>query len=275
MPAMTEERRKELTKVVQGRRRTAPRSRSATCVATPTNTSRKLVKDKLASEDDERRAQEDIQKLTDRMITEVDGSLLPKSRTSWRSDRCFPVHPAVDAHTNCTVAAHHCPSRACGHRDGWQWSLGAAAHLPRVAGHKQGLDALRRTVRACLERRIRVLTVFAFSSENWSRPAEEVSGLMELLVMALTREVPKLQKNGVQLHLPEVEGLSPRLLQGLQKAVQSTAHNDRLVLNVCFNYGGRWDIAQAARRLVEQGRESPRPPFPKPRRWPTWEIRTC
>jgi undecaprenyl diphosphate synthase len=129
-------------------------------------------------------------------------------------------------------------------------------HLPRVAGHKQGLDALRRTVRACLERHVRVLTVFAFSSENWSRPADEVSGLMELLVMALSREVPKLQKNGVQLHVPgEVEGLSPRLLKRLQKAVQSTAKNDRLILNVCFNYGGRWDIAQAARRLVEQGRE--------------------
>lgn len=129
-------------------------------------------------------------------------------------------------------------------------------HLPRVAGHKQGLDALRRTVRACLERNVRVLTVFAFSSENWSRPADEVSGLMDLLVMALSREVPKLHKNGVQLHFPgESKGLSPRLLQGLQKAAQTTAANQRMVLNVCFNYGGRWDIAQAARRLVEQGRE--------------------
>ena len=129
-------------------------------------------------------------------------------------------------------------------------------HLPRVAGHKQGVDALRRTVRACLERNVRVLTVFAFSSENWSRPVDEVSGLMELLVISLSREVPKLHKNGVQLHFPgEASGLSPRLLHGLQKAQQTTAGNDKLVLNVCFNYGGRWDIAQAARRLVEQGRE--------------------
>ncbi|WP_374413200.1 polyprenyl diphosphate synthase [Hydrogenophaga sp.] len=129
-------------------------------------------------------------------------------------------------------------------------------HLPRVAGHKQGVDALRRTVRACLERDVRVLTVFAFSSENWNRPQDEVSGLMELLVLALSREVPKLSKNGVQLHFPgDSAGLSPRLLQGLQKAEQTTAGNERMVLNVCFNYGGRWDIAQAARRLAAEGRE--------------------
>lgn len=129
-------------------------------------------------------------------------------------------------------------------------------HLPRVAGHKQGVDALRRTVRFCLEKGISVLTVFAFSSENWNRPVEEVSGLMELLALALTREVPKLHKNGVRLHFPgDRTGLSSRVVQGLQKAQETTAGNDRLVLNVCFNYGGRWDIAQAARRLVAEGRE--------------------
>lgn len=129
-------------------------------------------------------------------------------------------------------------------------------HLPRVAGHKQGVDALRRTVRACLERGVKVLTVFAFSSENWNRPQDEVSGLMDLLVLALSREVPKLDKNGVRLFFPgESSGLSARLNQGLRKAEQVTAHNDRMALNVCFNYGGRWDIAQAARALVAQGRE--------------------
>lgn len=128
--------------------------------------------------------------------------------------------------------------------------------LPRVAGHKQGVDALRRTVRACLEREVRVLTVFAFSSENWNRPADEVSGLMDLLVMALSREVPKLNKNGVRLYFPgDTKGLAPRLLEGLKKAEHTTAHNDRMVLNVCFNYGGRWDIAHAARQLVVEGRE--------------------
>jgi undecaprenyl diphosphate synthase len=129
-------------------------------------------------------------------------------------------------------------------------------HLPRAAGHKQGLDALRRTVRACLERGVRVLTVFAFSSENWNRPREEVSGLMDLLVMALSREVPKLSRSGVRLFFPgNRDGLSPRVLSGLDKAQQATAHNQKMVLNVCFNYGGRWDIAQAARQLVVEGKE--------------------
>lgn len=128
--------------------------------------------------------------------------------------------------------------------------------LPRVAGHKEGVDALRRTVKACIERGVSVLTVFAFSSENWNRPIEEVSGLMDLLALALTREVPKLHKNGVRLHFPgERGGLSNRVVQGLHKAEETTAGNQRLVLNVCFNYGGRWDIAQAAKKLVAEGRE--------------------
>lgn len=128
--------------------------------------------------------------------------------------------------------------------------------LPRVAGHRQGVEALRRTVQACIDRGILVLTVFAFSSENWNRPADEVSGLMDLLAMALGREVPKLHDNGVQLHFPgDRSVLSPRVQQSLAEAQALTADNRRLVFNVCFNYGGRWDIAQAARQLVAQGRE--------------------
>lgn len=128
--------------------------------------------------------------------------------------------------------------------------------LPRVAGHKQGVDALRQVVKACIERGVPVLSVFAFSSENWNRPVEEVSGLMDLLVMALSREVPSLRENGVQLHFPgDRSGLSSRVVQGLEAAERDTAHNGKLVLNVCFNYGGRWDVTQAARRLVQQGRE--------------------
>lgn len=126
--------------------------------------------------------------------------------------------------------------------------------LPRLAGHKQGVDALRRCVRACIQRGVRVLTVFAFSSENWNRPADEVSGLMSLLATALGHEVPSLSKEGVQLHfVGERQGLSAKVAAGLQQAEQTTAHNDRLVLNVCFNYGGRWDIAQAAAQLVARG----------------------
>jgi undecaprenyl diphosphate synthase len=126
--------------------------------------------------------------------------------------------------------------------------------LPRVAGHKQGVDALRGVVQACVERGIRVLTVFAFSSENWNRPVEEVSGLMDLLALALSREVPRLLENGVRLYFPgDRSRLSSKLAQSLAAAEQATAAQDRLVLNVCFNYGGRWDIAQAASRLAARG----------------------
>lgn len=126
--------------------------------------------------------------------------------------------------------------------------------LPRLAGHKQGLESLRRCVRHCIERGVRVLTVFAFSSENWNRPAEEVSGLMNLLAGALAREVPSLHQEGVQLHfVGERSSLSDKVVAGFLQAEALTASNDRLVLNVCFNYGGRWDIAQAAAGLAEQG----------------------
>ena len=126
--------------------------------------------------------------------------------------------------------------------------------MPRIAGHKQGVDSLRRCVKACVERGVGVLTVFAFSSENWNRPADEVSGLMELLVLALGREVPRLQADGVRLYfVGERRGLSDKVSAGLAQAEAATAHNQRLVLNVCFNYGGRWDIAQAAAQLAARG----------------------
>lgn len=126
--------------------------------------------------------------------------------------------------------------------------------LPRVAGHKQGVDSLSRCVQACIDRGIAVLTVFAFSSENWNRPSEEVSGLMELLVLSLSREVPRLKANGVRLHfVGDRQRLSDRVRAGLAQAEFSTSENQRLIFNVCFNYGGRWDIAQAAQKLVSTG----------------------
>ncbi len=126
--------------------------------------------------------------------------------------------------------------------------------LPRIAGHKQGVDALRACVKACVARGVAVLTVFAFSSENWNRPADEVSGLMQLLVLALGREVPRLQADGVRLYfVGERSGLPDQLCAGLRAAEAATADNQRLVLNVCFNYGGRWDIAQAAAKVAAGG----------------------
>lgn len=126
--------------------------------------------------------------------------------------------------------------------------------LPRLAGHKKGVDALRRCVRLCIERGVAVLTVFAFSSENWNRPQEEVSGLMDLMALALTREVPELAREGVRLHfVGERAGLSEKVQTGFSQAEQMTAHNTQLVLNICFNYGGRWDMAQAAAKVAAAG----------------------
>lgn len=126
--------------------------------------------------------------------------------------------------------------------------------MPRLAGHKQGVEALRRCVRLCIARGIGVLTVFAFSSENWSRPEEEVSGLMNLLAGALAREVPSLHQEGVQLHfVGERANLSEKVRQGFAQTEALTAANQRLVLNVCFNYGGRADIVQAAAHVAAQG----------------------
>ena len=126
--------------------------------------------------------------------------------------------------------------------------------LPRIAGHQQGVKSLRRCVKACADRGVKVLTVFAFSSENWNRPKEEVSGLMDLLALALSREVPDLLADGVRLcFVGDRASLSPKVQAGLLEAERLTVGNTRLMLNVCFNYGGRWDIAQAAASLVAQG----------------------
>jgi undecaprenyl diphosphate synthase len=126
--------------------------------------------------------------------------------------------------------------------------------MPRVAGHKKGMDALRACVRHCAERGVKVLTVFAFSSENWKRPAEEVSALMELLASALAREVPKLRAEGVRLHfVGDRSALSEKVRAGLLQAESATASNSRLLLNICFNYGGRWDIVQASAKLAARG----------------------
>ena len=126
--------------------------------------------------------------------------------------------------------------------------------LPRVAGHRQGVESLRRCVQACLDRGIDVLTVFAFSSENWERPAEEVSGLMSLMVSTLAKEVIPLKANGVRLRfVGALSALSEKVRLGLARAEQDTASNNRLVFNICFNYGGRWDIAQAAQRVAASG----------------------
>jgi undecaprenyl diphosphate synthase len=123
--------------------------------------------------------------------------------------------------------------------------------LPRVAGHVKGVELVREMVRACLERGISYLTLFAFSSENWRRPQEEVSLLMQLFVKALEQEVEKLGRNGVRLRvIGDLSRFDPHLQELIRRAENKTAENDRLVLTIAANYGGRWDIMQAANRLA-------------------------
>ncbi len=127
-------------------------------------------------------------------------------------------------------------------------------YLPRVAGHRQGVEALRKCVRACADRGVKVLTVFAFSSENWNRPHEEVSGLMNLLLSALTGEVKPLHESGVRIcFVGDRSGVSDRVRAGFAQAEHLTLNNKKITLNVCFNYGGRWDIAQAAQKIAARG----------------------
>ena len=123
--------------------------------------------------------------------------------------------------------------------------------LPRVAGHRRGAEAVRRTVVACAEQGVEYLTLFAFSSENWRRPADEVSLLMELFVAALEEEVAELHENQIRFKVVgDVARFEPRLKQLIRDAEKLTAGNTRLTLTVAANYGGRWDVMQAVNRML-------------------------
>jgi len=127
-------------------------------------------------------------------------------------------------------------------------------HLPRLAGHKRGVDALKTIIQACVARAIPILTVFAFSSENWSRPKAEVSGLIDLMYVALRSELGSLGERGIRLRfLGSRRELDSGLCKVLLDAEQATQSNQGMLLNVCFNYGGRWDIVDAAARLAAAG----------------------
>ncbi len=124
--------------------------------------------------------------------------------------------------------------------------------LPRIAGHKQGVESVRTMVKACIERGIGYLTLFAFSSENWRRPQEEVSFLMNLFIAALEAEVTRLDRNRVRFRvIGDVSRFDPRLASLIHRSEAQTAHNSRLTLTVAANYGGRWDILQAIERMLK------------------------
>lgn len=126
--------------------------------------------------------------------------------------------------------------------------------LPRVAGHQRGLEAVRRTVRACVDLGVEYLTLFAFSSENWRRTADEVEFLMKLFVKALHKEVKRLHDNGVRLRIiGDTQALPSELQQLIAESERLTGNNQVLHLNIAVNYGGRWDIIQAMRRALASG----------------------
>ena len=125
-------------------------------------------------------------------------------------------------------------------------------HLPRNLGHREGQKAVRATIEYCRRQGVEALTLFAFSSENWKRPDEEVGALMQLFLNALDREVPELHANGVHISfIGDLSAFAPELTARMRAAMQRTAANTALSLNIAVNYGGRWDIVQAARALAQ------------------------
>lgn len=123
--------------------------------------------------------------------------------------------------------------------------------LPRVAGHAKGVERVRDVVEKCVERGVEYLTLFAFSSENWRRPADEVSVLMRLFMTALEREVTKMHVNSIRLKVVgDLSRFDPKLQEMIASAERRTAGNTRLTVNICANYGGRWDVMQAVGKMV-------------------------
>jgi undecaprenyl diphosphate synthase len=133
-----------------------------------------------------------------------------------------------------------------------RWAI--ARGLPRVAGHKAGTENLRRVIRSTVEFGIKYLTIYAFSTENWGRPPEEVQGLMGILQDVIDHELHELHNEGVQLrHIGRLERLDPKIQAKVLKAIDLTKNNDRLILNIAWNYGGRDEIICAIQKIIKDG----------------------
>ncbi len=129
-----------------------------------------------------------------------------------------------------------------------------ARGLPRLAGHRAGTENLRRILRAAVEFGVRILTIYAFSTENWGRPQDEVEGLLDIMERMIDKELPELHREGVQIrHVGRTERVPERLLAKIRQALDLTRNNQRLILNVAFNYGGRAEIVDAVRRIIQDG----------------------
>ena len=161
----------------------------------------------------------------------------------------------MEAHTSSTLTipeAHGVPRHIAIIMDGnGRWAK--QRFLPRVAGHKRGLEAVRATVKACVQRGVEYLTLFAFSSENWRRPQDEVKFLMQLFIAALEQEIEKLHSNGVRFRaVGDLSRFEPRIVRLVEEAEARTAANKGLLLTVAANYGGRWDTIQAVQRMLAE-----------------------
>lgn len=161
------------------------------------------------------------------------------------------VNPMTDTPLN--VPLEKIPQHVAMIMDGnGRWALQRG--LPRLAGHKAGTENLRRVIRATVEFGVKYLTIYAFSTENWGRPAEEVNGLMLILQNVIDRELNELHKEGVQLrHIGRLERLDPSIQKKVLQAIDLTKNNDRLILNVAFNYGGRDEIVNAIQNIIKDG----------------------
>ena len=133
-----------------------------------------------------------------------------------------------------------------------RWALSRG--LPRLVGHRAGTENLRRIIRACVEFGVKYLTIYAFSTENWGRPRDEIEGLMNILEDVIDRELTELHKEGVQLrHIGRLERLDPKIQEKVLEAIELTKNNQRLVMNVAFNYGGRDEIICAIYKMLKDG----------------------
>lgn len=159
------------------------------------------------------------------------------------------AEPAVNAQAPCSAVPRHVAVVMDGNG---RWAR--KRYMPRFFGHKQGVDVLVRAVNTFADRGVEYLTVFAFSSENWKRPTEEVSGLMSLVLVAVSKYLGKMAGDGVRIRIVgDRSAVSEKLRRAWEHAEQITQHNTRITLAVAFNYGGRWDVVQASRQAVAQG----------------------
>ncbi|MBX3617270.1 polyprenyl diphosphate synthase [Nitrosomonas sp.] len=131
-------------------------------------------------------------------------------------------------------------------------------YMPRIAGHKQGVETVRGVIKACMERGVSFLTLFAFSSENWRRPSDEVASLMQLFLGALEQEISKLHENGIRFKvIGDLSKFEPKIVEFIDIGEKLTVNNTQLTFTIAANYGGRWDIMQAMRKMMAQSRELP------------------